>query len=362
MRTPSAVDKYRPDPSRSVKIFDYISMAAASNLVDEIKYLNEKSNAPITVYIKSGGGELDAFYKLCKQLDIKDKNSRKTEIITVAYQAKSAAAYLLVVGDQAYVYRVTKLCFHGVLCLNEKSLKSPSREICQMLAIQLDRENRKLARMMAAKVYRRLVVRYCLVGKNLPRLGRQPLQRLRYFLDEINAHLSMDSSRKLLYESFDRLKLFSSIKPLLSADLSARRSKARIAAKEAAIYKAILAYELCENPEKDWSFRPGVMVEVIMDYLLARDMLNDGERGIAPFAYDEFVQNLLSQREFSAWRKICHANQEKARKYLQSKLGPHQWHLWCFSLVFSQRLLLGENIIGANDAYWLGLVDAILDQ
>jgi hypothetical protein len=321
-----------PNLARSVKVHGPLSKDTALHLASEIKSLREQSWEPITVSIRSGGGEVEAFHTLAKLFNANESAGGGAKIITVGHHARSAAAYLLVIGDCAYATKTATLHFHGVRSLDEKRLKTSTREKSLALAVWLDRENRKIAGMMAGKLYPRLAARHHQLRSKISRKkSRQPFAQLGRFVDQINGHLSSEKIRQLLYETFESVKRLLPLSPPLSAGKTAN-PKTRLAAREAALYQAIIAHELRDHPQEDWIIRQEVAAKMMMDYFLARDFLRHGGTPGLP----------------------------QLRRKLESESS--QWHLWCFSSALCHRLLAGEYSFEANDAYWLGLVDAIIEQ
>ena len=322
------------NPSRSVMLHGALWKNAALRLAAEIQLLRKRSQDPIIVHIRSGGGEVDVFYDLVKLFKAEEHGATGHKIITIGHNVRSAATYLLVIGHYAYAAKATKLHFHGVRCRNGKGWKTSTREKSLALAIKLDSENRKIAMLMTGKVYPRLAARY--LGSKVkisPKKPHRPLILLERFIQEISEHLSSDKPRKLLYEAFDRLRLLSGLKPQLFPTRKLQQT-ACLAANEAALYQAIIAFELGDNRENGWALRPEVAAEMMMDYFLARDILHGAGFSFSPSPVFE----------------------------PGSKMGLIDWHLQCLSLAFCQRLLMGEHAIDANDAYWLGLIDDVLDQ
>jgi len=350
------------DPSRRVKMHGALSKDRALRLSAEIKTLLEQSPDPITITIKSPGGKIEAFFELDELFNAPEPANADIKIITVAHRASSAAACLLVAGHVAYATRRARILFHGTRSKPHNGIKILKREYALAMAMRLDRENRKVAGTLAKRVVARMAARY--LELKPPAQSRfvqdNPWIFFKNFADALRPQLSSPRAEKLLYESLDRLKLILAVNRFYPARVP-RQNSMSLAPLEARLCKAVIDYEAKARSSGDWSLDSTAAAELMMDYLLARDHLRGEHLATVRNLIRAVGPRFFSKAETKEYAKLKKTKPAKAEAYLLTRVMPCLLGFWYFASTLCHRLLSGENSLSATDAYWLGLVDEILD-
>ncbi|HVU37311.1 MAG TPA: ATP-dependent Clp protease proteolytic subunit [Opitutales bacterium] len=339
-----------------------LSRDRALRLAAEIKTLLEHSHEPITIAIKSSGGKVEAFFELETLFNAQDQANLNGQIITSARQAGSAAACLLVAGHFAYATRQARIFFHGTRFRPPVRLKMLKRENALALAMRLDRENRKVASMLAKRVVARMARRY--LGLKLSARNRffpdRPWIFFKNFADAIRPQLSSRKAEKLLYESLDRLKLILAVKRYYPTSMR-RINRTNFAPREASLCKAVVDYETNARESEDWSLDSTATAELMMDYLLARDHVRGEHLATIQNLTRGVGMRFFTTAENRKCAQLRKTDPAMADAYLLRTVMPRLLGFWYFASTLCHRLLSGENSLSAKDAYWLGLIDDILD-
>jgi ATP-dependent protease ClpP protease subunit len=350
----------RPDPARTVKVSGPLTVPAAERVAAALHQLAQESPAPITLDIRSSGGEAAAFYHLAAVLASLSTKGKKCRIYTVAHDARSAAAYLAVVGHRAFALPNTKLGLHGTRGVLPKNGKPLTRETALATAMHLDRENRLIARILAKHLVFRLAVRQreLRAGTSISR-AKDPLAILENLTRQLSEQLKSARARRVLNESFERCKLVCALSPLFSSPGPLANSRT-LAAQEVKIFQAAIAYEFAANRGKKWRLDATAGTELLMDYLLAKDFLQGEHWKLAHRLARRFGQNFLTATDSSRYVRLLQQDPVKAEALLIKSALPGALGLWYFTMTLCHRLLMGEHSFSAQDAYWLGLVDEVL--
>jgi len=350
----------RPDPARMVKVTGPLTMAAAGRVAAAVRQLAQSSAAPITLHIRSGGGEVAAFYQLAGEFDTLRCQGKKCRVFTLAHEARSAAAYLLLAGHRAYALPHTKVGLHGTRGALPKNGKLVSRETALAIAMHLDRENRTVARILSKHLILRLAARRReLLASSAPPPGKTPRDQMENFTLSLAAQLDSKQAQRLLHQSFERLKLIFALSPLFLHQPHPSGPRT-LAAREVKIFQAALAYEFADNRGTKWRLGPTAGAELLMDYLLAKDFLPGDHLKLVRRLARRFGRDFLSKSAIAQYERLQCQSPSRAEKFLINAALPDALGLWYFTLTLCHRLLAGDLTFSAQDAYWLGLVDEVL--
>jgi Clp protease len=331
---------------RVVDICAALNEPAGRVIAARLTTLVAASPEPITIRIKSNGGHLRAFYDIVRVVEAASK-ARRCHITTVASEASSGAAYLLVCGHSAQACSDAKLLFHGARyeVSEQRQLK---REQALAVAIRLDVENRSVGRRLAQRVAPRLAARCVAAGRVDPRRVRdQPAAEVGRLIRLCAQKLVSPTARRILRDTLDRF-------PKIAACVSGRRpmgvapGRHHASLGEAELFEAAIRYEI--DTLESQTINPFVAAEMTMDYLLVRDILR------APHAS-------VIDRVDAAWtERLTHDGARSHQTRFHRPARPYSLMLWSFAVTLCDRLLFGENSVPASDAYWLGLVDDVVEQ
>ena len=132
---------------RKIFISNDIDANIGADVVQKLHYLAKDSSEPVTVFIFSDGGDLEAAMAI---VDTMLAMRSKITIKTVAYKAASAAAYILAMGTpgERYVFN------NSIIMLHKTSLELPyDDEDKQKLYIEFSKNQ-------TAKIYE-LIAKSC---------------------------------------------------------------------------------------------------------------------------------------------------------------------------------------------------------
>ncbi len=281
------------------------------------------------------------------------------KIITFAQCAHSAAACLLVIGHRAYARKNAHLHFHGVRYPRLKKIQAFNREKALTLALRLDRENRRLAWMLAERVLGRIVERSGLRrAESAPRA--EPAEFLQRHLAEVGRQLTATASRKLLEVTFARWRLIFAVASLLPLRRPPKDPADR-AALDAVVCKAALDFV---TRDAGWVSRAGTahgLAELMMDFLLLHNLTHNQHPAVVHDLAKTFRGDFFAETEHAVYERMRLENPRAARVFLLQSTKPYLRVLWYFAFVLCHELLAGEHTLPAVDAYGLGLIDGVQD-
>jgi hypothetical protein len=271
----------------------------------------------------------------------------RVRIITLAKQARSAAAYLLVLGDQALACRQAKLWFHGVGLRKWERKGRITREAAMALTLRLDVENRWVARIMAERVVRRMVRRFCSVRPSLgqqgsgaePAADRMTLR----FVQAVAGQLASTSAKKVLETSREHLRMILAVKRMFPT-MTVRAGVRMQADASAQIYQAMIEHLQADGVDQGRKWDMYRAHELLLDYLWLRNLLG-GESG-------QRVRDLAEQ--FAADLREAFGAAGPGSVIAETMLN-----LWYFAQILCHRLTVGESMLWSSDAYWLCLIDEV---
>lgn len=346
-----------PTPTTTVKIQGPLSSPAAAQLVRKIRPLLKRRAYPLVISINCAGGGLEAFYQLHQLLAPIKAAAAPPKIITFAQCARSAAACLLVIGHRAYARKNANLQFHGVRYPRLKKIRSLNREKALALALRLDRENRRVAWILAEKVMGRIVER-----SGLRQTGTGPRANPEKFLQNhvgvIRRHLAAGASRKLLEATFTRWQLIFAVAKLLPLRRPPQ-NKAELAALDAAICQTALSFA---TADARWAGTAEGLAELLMDFLLLRNLAHNHHPAVVHDLAKSFNGDFLAEPERAVYERMRDENPPPARVLLRQAAKPYLRSLWYFAFALAHELLSGEHTLPATDAYWLGLIDGVQEH
>lgn len=337
------------DASRTVFLQSPLDRRAGTALMARVAALLAEEDQPVTVCIRSRGGHLDAYFEVESFIGSMG-NGGQGQVHTVAAFANSAAAYLLVSGHRAFVFPHVTLGFHGAKWTNvPRALRT---ETALSIAIRLDIANRNVSRRLARRVALRLAARY-LSGPQRARTGSFDIGS--DIAKQMDERLANEPSRLVLRDALARYRfLRGAIDPQIS------RAGATPDAASADLLRAVVEAQSAAEPGNIETIDPFYAAEVVMDYILARDLL----LGSHSDSDEESVRCCLERAlAFPGATPQTPVTPPEQRRH--GELGAAQQHaldLWSFAFVLCHRLLSGHNPIVSNDAYWLGLVDEIVEN
>lgn len=361
-----------------------------STLTPKILDLRSNSRSPITVFIDSPGGSINAGEIIRGLLKTPDQLGKTCWINTIVTgQACSAAADLLASGDYIISYPNASIHFHGVRARKEEI----TVEEIGYLQEKLLSLNKSLAVRLAVTVFDRLLLNYLKVSGQLQIvrdvLGNQ-LNNFNillgdgtidvpafvfYLIDKVTEPckkilidcIHQTGSMALIVKKFqeeaeNRRQLPPIVRAVLKKSGEEEESESKMSIREEIILlNVLLADKIKENPS--WRLTTQAFNELEQDFLQLNAMINVGNElcdrlrkyfdlFMPPKDQKFFQKHTYEETVDPKIREKCDEILDRA----YAKIEP----LWSFSLSFCRTLSMGENPISPVDAWWLGLIDEVL--
>lgn len=357
---PNPDKRYRCDPKRAVEIFGDFTDELASSAIREIFRLRAESNDPITVLINSDGGSTRVLRIIDGALNTQDQDGRVPYIITVAAgNAFSAAASLLAFGDYAVAYQHSSIYFHGARYAEYTVTAEKAADI----NLSLKRSNFETAGQLADKVFSRLLHRYIFSEKEFkrkrPNVPDAPMLALERFV----AHIKQKVSRRvavLLETTLDQVR---GARHFMGVVLPAVKLGKRYSpiGTDAKLLQELVKYEIKVKGRDNWRLDDEGRAKLMSDYSLLWEYLFGRHRLVLDKLVSVNGSSLLTTAQFNRFKKFPKED-KKRQAYLDKHARPKMIPFWFFAVKLTQHLLLGENELSANEAYWIGAIDEVIGR
>jgi ATP-dependent protease ClpP protease subunit len=343
-----AAPRLRPSLSRAILIYGSFKDNLAETTRAEAARLLAQSGEPLALYLRSRGGAVSALKIFEEILALKTSGGKPGQIMVVADgYLRSAASYFVVLGHYAYAEKHAWLGFHGVRYGQMHKLKAIMEEDALVMAMQLDDENRRIARRMAeAMIYR--------VAHRFADYQRQGGKSSENFFDHLRRHLTGKDSRSLLDDALVYAKMI----PQLAGPQPAKQSR-RLAAAQAKMLQALIACRLQVYRGKDQKFDGTAIAELMLDYLFLQDHLASSPDKLKQNLFKVFGTSFLTSGETARYQSLRRKSPRTAKTYLKNMANPRLASLWYYAASLGRRLLVHDVKLSPSDAYWLGLVDEV---
>lgn len=353
-------DAFRENVKRSIFIQGEINSQMVSQLTPRILDLRHASDAPITVYIDSPGGNIrqkDIILNLLTA-PLPDRNlCRFTTVVTG--MAASAAADLLALGHYAIAYPDTQIHFHG----SRQSSADVTVEAADSLANFLRQFNDTIAIRLAQRTFDRIVFLYLIEKDDSAQKKASStvgLPEVEGFVHRICQHLSPTGCRLAL----TALKSFREILELsqhVFADLAAKENEST-AEVEVNMFKRILDFELKKNSKDGWCLSRGGLDQVVSDFRAFTDFYIGPHNDKVHSMCETYGPYFLTAEETEEHDKLLNQSGEESNTWLRGKTRDRLRPLWYYTVSLCRLLQQRENLISPIEAYWLGLVDEVYGQ
>ena len=375
------------DHRRAIFVQGELDDALVSTLTPQILSLRKNTKRPITVFIDSPGGNINASRMIQALLRTPDQMGRTSLINTVVTgRACSGAADLLTSGDYIISYPNAYIHFHGI----RTNVEEITAEQAGHLQEEMISINKSVATNLAATVFNRMLLNYESVRDQVPFM-REALEKQLKTFDVLKGDGTIDVPAFVFY-LFDKVKepykgllvdcihktsRMSSLIKKFSTLAGNRRILppiVRVALKkvkgdddgpnledELILFNLLLAAKIKENPK--WRLTSEDFNDLEQDFL---------QMNALAYFQDEALDWLLrladlfmSPRDMQFFMKYTYEDTDNpkiskkcdeivGRAY--DKIEP----LWSFSLTLCRELMAGEHPISPEDAWWLGLIDEVL--
>ncbi len=353
----------RPNHRRGIKIYGGIKGEFAKIAFQKIAILANRSAKPVTLYIKSQGGSVGRL-KSIEELFSRSNPSRQNVLfITVAVgDASSAAAFLLLMGHFAYATAAANIVFHGARYQVIHPLAKIKKGDAISMGLQLDKQNRRIAENLAQAIVYRVIHRYLEYKNKTPSIegaaSPLPATGLRKFVKYLNTRLSSPRGKVALEQSFAFTKTILSLRKHFAPRIPEGSSVTPAA--QGRIFKAIISIKLSAPAKINWCLDETTTPGIMFDYLFFNDLMAKDQAVLLKNLAKSFGTHFLSPPEANVYNDLKKDSFE-AQAFLLDRVKDQIAVLWYFTMALTRRLLTGETNLSASDAYWLGLIDEVLD-
>jgi ATP-dependent protease ClpP protease subunit len=346
--------RFCENASRGVFVTREITDDLVGELAPKIVSLRQSGEEPICVYIDSAGGSVFYAERLLDLLTSPRQDGHVPWIVSVCIGfAASAAADLLALGQYAIAYPFAVIHHHGT----RQTEQAVTVENIGKIESSLRETNENFAIRLAAKLFHRLIVRILQIRRQeSPEfLFHETIADPESFIGTLRGKLS-ERHRELVDDAIRRqndvleiLKI-TGIKPEDTNPPS-----------EAQLLKAVIDFEMNKaGAAKKDSFSASELSAISDNFYQLRGLYHERYwinlleivRGRGQF--------FLQPDEEKEYQKI--QGEEDRMKFLMNLIGPKLNPIWWFVVSLSRCLQTGEHTIGPIDAYWLGLVDEVIDS
>lgn len=391
------IEWYRKvNPNRAIYITGEINQDLIDRIQPEILKYRYESNEPITVYINSNGGDVDAANIIHGLLKTPNQKKETCHIITVATgYAASAAANLLASGDYAIAYPDAKIHYHGSRLSFEYT--TVTAEDATWLANYIGKTNEQLTSDVASSVIKRYLYIY-LYLRDIPEF-RQAKDNLpegvcqnfafvhssenlfdvcafSHFLSkQLNAPLDKLAFKDALDQLSDlafvqQLRDNKSPQPTVEAwneiidQKALPKNKAESLKSDISIFQALIErrLNLISNLESgvDKLFDNTGWRALYDEFNYVTECLNGRYADKTKTMLLEHQNVLLSAEEIEKYYEF--GDDEDKERYLNNLAKQKLELLWFYVVTNCRLLQKGEYPLKPEDAYWLGLIDEIMGQ
>jgi ATP-dependent protease ClpP protease subunit len=375
------------DHGRAIFVQGDLDETLVSTLTPQILALRKKALKPMTVFIDSTGGNINACKVLMGLLNTPDQMGRTCLINTVVTgRACSAAAHLLASGDYIISYPNAYIHFHGIRT-NAEGITAEQAGSLQDEMLSL---NKSTATNLAATVFDRMLLNYRSVRDQMP-LTRKALEKRLKMYDALRGDGTIDVPAFVFYllkkvkdpykdllvdclhkttrlcvivrefrELSDSRRI---LPPVLRAALKnvERDENEPDLEDDLSLFHVLLASKIKEDPH--WRLTAENFDALAQDFLQLNAMayFQDEALDWVMRLADSFISSKDFEylMEHSCGEPAGPKIQEKCEKIVSQayeKIEP----LWSFSLTLCRELTGGEHPIPPEDAWWLGLIDEVL--
>ena len=348
---------FRVNPERAIYVSGEINQELVARLTPIIHALRIKSNDPITAYIDSPGG-VPYNGSLIRNLVIApDQDGGTCRLITVVTGlAASAAADFLTTGNYAIAYPNAILLYHGTRRPADSAL---TYELASSMADTLRQSNEFAAIQIARSAFERFILRASQLTQEFREFVNQPAAspRLDSLVSALTGKLAPVNG-KLATEALQRLKVIESLTAAVNQRMrKAGKRKLSATESEARIFFAILTAKVKAHAGDQWLLSDLGLAEVSNDFKLLYDFYGGSQSKESSRYVDLYGKLFLSEAESAELPGIP---EKDSKAWIANKASDKIQNLWYLMVSICRLLQTADYILGAEEGYWLGLLDEVL--
>ena len=348
---------FRENPSRAIYIDQEIDEKLFREITKKFHDLLSQSRDPITVYICSPGGSVRIFEWIKDLLWTNDQTGQRARIVTMAKgMAASAAARLLVLGDYSMSYPASIIHCHGTRL---PQVDEVTRERAETISRLMEDSNRATADEFVGRILYNLAFLFDSNRNEIQKITTEgELNSIVALSNFIHLKLS-SNAREIMDGVFEDLSEAERLSSYLAR--SPRRKllhKSQIRGQtdyERTLVKIIIDFLF----EQEWKHRPRLTDSFSQDARrLFKSHRHLQDNMLVGANLMDIIPLLLTEDEFELYTQAQH--NDTLDQFLPTTLAPLLVPLWQLANSISNRLVAGENPLGAFDAYWLGLIQEVV--
>jgi ATP-dependent protease ClpP protease subunit len=363
--SPQRSPDFRPDPLRAIFLSEDIEQPTLDRLTPTLLRLQGEDRGPVTMYIDSYGGNVwvaNSLFRILKAAD-QDGAAPCRLITVVTGVAASAAADLLMSGDYALAYPHATILCHGV------RQRSRAEALTQEKAIDLARDlassNERFAIQLADNCISRFIFRVATTSPEFPqvreRVGKPTLSHAKCFIEVLKGRVS---SRliEVLEEALRRSQENDDLDVFASRSMTGKDLGTMPQAKfEVLLFGAILDFEAQQHSDDaKWSFRTQGGLGRIQDKLeLLLDKYGEHHSTMTAGLCARWGAMFLTPEQEIAFEPLLEAERSQEIQFAVEEILRA---LWFFFVSICRALQKDDYWMGAEEAYWLGLIDEVIGR
>ncbi len=353
--------RYHPNSIRCARVYGGIKGAAALLMLKDIAALVAQSRAPITLYIRSPGGSLRSLAKFENILN----SGNCPPIITVADgDVRSAAAYLVMMGHYAYIKPGARMAFHGARYKTIRELKAVKKEDALGMFLHLNAKDAATANKLAEAAIHRLAHRYLAYRHSIKQCAGDAdgkFARIGDFIKFTKKRMLSENSVRLVDDATGYAGMTFALSALTWRGPQIRNRQAPRTSSSIKKLAALVSFKDYQLWGKNNRYEEHEILDLLSNYAHLGNATRPEILPLIKTLVATFGPCLLSTPSELHFAKLKQSASPEAERYLFTATKDELWGLWCFASSLCRELLAQENSVTATEAYWLGLVDEVLD-
>jgi len=344
---------------RCIYVTGEITQELINKITPEINRLRIQNPGPITAFIDSEGGDINAADQMRSLLKAPNQKGEICDLVTVVTgQAASAAADLLALGDYAIAYSHAMVVYHGS---RQQSRYALTYESATSLATSLRQTNERFARRLAQRIFKRFAIRIAQISVEFINFRESDDGNRRNCIDALIDSLRTKFSgdeRTLILDAQKRQQAISLLSSSVVGKLSKIKRVLSDAQIEAEFLKAIIDFKVKAHKADHWLISKKGLSEISDDFTLLHDYYYGSQNRDLIIQIETFGELFLKESEAQEYQGLT-LTEDKKLEWLRARALPKMQPIWYFIVSLCRLLQTADYTFTAKEAYWIGLVDEV---
>jgi hypothetical protein len=273
---------------------------------------------------------------------------------------EGGAAILMVVSAFASAAKDTVLTFHAATT----QAGVVGAEEARLIQVELHALDRASTILMARHVVRRLCERYAQLRELSWKTKKCPEEEWLWNMDAfwlaLTKKLSADGVKWLRSASVGMGWVEELQQELVDYDTF--DDSVPLAIRQAAVFNRLLAFSLDNLPQFAEDVSSESIGSILEDYERVIDVLLGVDAVELPERFRECMRTLLSTPDLEQFAEVEKYDSTVAQPWAWARVGGDFQVLWRCAVAHCASILRGSAAVAGDDAYWLGLIDAVLAE